>query len=51
MILGDTEIERGVLQIKDLVAHLQEEIPLEECGRVLADRALEASPGGQRGAR
>ncbi|WP_437331399.1 histidine--tRNA ligase [Sorangium sp. So ce394] len=51
VILGDSEVERGVIQIKDLVAHLQEEIPLEGAARVLADRALEASPGGQRGAR
>ncbi|AGP37918.1 histidine--tRNA ligase [Sorangium cellulosum] len=51
VILGDSEVERGVVQIKDLVAHLQEEIPLEGAARVLADRALEASPGGQRGAR
>ncbi|WP_437283474.1 histidine--tRNA ligase [Sorangium sp. So ce375] len=51
VILGDAEVERGVLQIKDLVAHVQEEIPLEGAARVLADRALEASPGGQRGAR
>ncbi|AUX33801.1 MULTISPECIES: histidine--tRNA ligase [Sorangium] len=51
VILGDSEVERGVVQIKDLVAHVQEEIPLEGAARVLADRALEASPGGQRGAR
>ncbi|WP_437805581.1 histidine--tRNA ligase [Sorangium sp. So ce1078] len=51
VILGDSEVERGVIQIKDLVAHVQEEIPLEGAARVLADRALEASPGGQRGAR
>ncbi|WP_437594878.1 histidine--tRNA ligase [Sorangium sp. So ce1000] len=51
VILGDAEVERGVLQIKDLVAHVQEEIPLEGAARVLADRALEASPGAQRGAR
>ncbi|KYF56670.1 histidine--tRNA ligase, partial [Sorangium cellulosum] len=43
VILGDSEVERGVVQIKDLVAHLQEEIPLEGAARVLADRALEAS--------
>ncbi|WP_437629497.1 histidine--tRNA ligase [Sorangium sp. So ce854] len=51
VILGDAEIERGVLQIKDLAAHVQEEIPLDGAARVLADRALESSPGGQRGAR
>ncbi|WP_437774182.1 histidine--tRNA ligase [Sorangium sp. So ce1097] len=51
VILGDSEMERGVLQIKDLAAHVQEEIPLDGAARVLADRALESSPGGQRGAR
>lgn len=52
VILGDAEMERGVLQIKDLAAHVQEEIPLDGAARVLADRALESSPGGgQRGAR
>lgn len=51
VILGDSEIERGVVQVKDLVGHVQEEIPLEGAARVLADRALELSPGGdQRGA-
>ena len=29
VILGDGELERGVVAVKDLAAHTQEEIPLE----------------------
>jgi len=45
IILGDAEVERGVLAVKDLVGHLQEEIPIEGAARVLADRVAELSVG------
>ncbi len=47
IILGDSEVERGVLAVKDLVGHLQDEIPIEGAARVLADRVAESSPGSQ----
>lgn len=39
LLLGDGELERGVVTVKDLVAHAQDEIPLEGAARVIADRA------------
>jgi len=45
LILGDSEVERGVVAVKDLVGHTQEEIPLEGAARVLADRVGEIGPG------
>lgn len=52
VLLGDTEVERGVATVKDLVGHVQDELPLEGAARVLADRVAELSPSGdQRGAR
>ncbi|WP_231511597.1 histidine--tRNA ligase [Chondromyces apiculatus] len=44
IILGDGEIERGVVTVKDLVGHAQDEIPFEGAARVLADRVSEPSP-------
>jgi histidyl-tRNA synthetase len=45
IILGDAEVERGVLAVKDLVGHLQEEIPIDGAARVLADRVAGLSLG------
>ncbi|AKT39641.1 histidine--tRNA ligase [Chondromyces crocatus] len=44
IILGDAEIERGVITVKDLIGHAQEEIPLEGAARILADRVSEPAP-------
>lgn len=46
VILGDAELERGVVAVKDLVGHTQEEIPLEGAARVLADRVGELYSAG-----
>jgi histidyl-tRNA synthetase len=51
IILGDSEAERGVIAVKDLVGHVQEEIPLDGAARVLADRVAEAAPSTTAGAR
>ena len=55
VLLGESELARGVLTVKDLTGHVQDEIPLEGAARVLADRvtmvdAMEAHPvsGGAR---
>lgn len=45
LILGDSEVERGVVTVKDLAGHTQEEIPLEGAARVLADRVVDLGPG------
>jgi len=50
IILGPGELERGVVQVKDLAAHSEEEIPLEGAARVLADRVV-GGAGGARGTR
>jgi hypothetical protein len=42
VILGDAEVGRGVVTVKDLAGHVQDEIPLEGAARILADRALAA---------
>ena len=47
IILGDAELERGVIAVKDLVGHTQEEIPVEGAARLLADRLGDPSPGSQ----
>lgn len=38
VILGDDEVTRGVVTVKDLRAHTQEQIPIEGAARALADR-------------
>lgn len=43
VLIGDGELERGVVTIKDLTAHTQDEVPLAEAARVLAERAGRAS--------
>jgi histidyl-tRNA synthetase len=39
VILGDAEVARGVVAVKDLAGHVQDEIPLDGAARILADRA------------
>ncbi len=53
VLIGESELERGVLTVKDLGAHTQDEIPLLGAARVLADRAAASSidPSGARGSR
>jgi histidyl-tRNA synthetase len=38
VLIGDGELERGVVTVKDLAAHTQDEIPLPDAARVLAER-------------
>lgn len=38
LVLGEAELERGVVQLKDLAAHRQDEISLERAVDVVADR-------------
>ena len=47
IILGDTELGRGTVQVKDLVAHTQEDLTRTDVARILADRIRSSrSPGG-----
>lgn len=43
VLLGESELARGVISVKDLGAHVQDEIPLEGAARVLADRVAMAA--------
>lgn len=47
VLLGDTEIARGVVTVKNLRAHTQDELPLEGAARALCDRiaAIAGSTG------
>jgi histidyl-tRNA synthetase len=42
LLLGEGELERGVVTVKDLAGHSQDEIPLDGAARVLADRVAAA---------
>jgi len=42
LLIGDSELERGVVTVKNLAAHEQDEVPLEDAAATLAGR-LEAS--------
>lgn len=37
-VLGESEIERGIVQVKDLLGHAQEELPLASAARTIAAR-------------
>ena len=50
VILGE-EAERGSVAVKDLSARTQEEIPLPEAARIIADRLGQRGAGEARGAR
>jgi histidyl-tRNA synthetase len=38
VVIGDTELARGAVQVKDLVRHTQEDLPRNEAPRLLAER-------------
>jgi histidyl-tRNA synthetase len=42
-ILGEGELERGMVAVKDLAGHQQEELPLDTAARALADRVARAT--------
>ena len=42
VVMGDSEVERGVLQLKDLANHSQDEVPRAKATRIIADRLLGA---------
>ncbi len=43
LILGDQELADGTVQVKDLDAHSQETIPVEQALRIVVDRLMAAS--------
>jgi histidyl-tRNA synthetase len=43
LILGDTELAEGVVQVKDLEAHTEERMPPAQAVRVVVDRCVAAS--------
>jgi histidyl-tRNA synthetase len=43
LILGETELAEGVVQVKDLDAHTQETMPLDQAIRIVVDRLVAAS--------
>jgi histidyl-tRNA synthetase len=45
-ILGDAEIDRRVVRIKDLGAHTEEDLALDDAAEVLADRLNRGLPAG-----
>jgi histidyl-tRNA synthetase len=40
VIFGESELARGVVAVRDLAGHTQEELPIEGAARVLADRVV-----------
>ena len=38
LVLGESEIDRGIVQVKDLAQHTQEELPLESVAQTVASR-------------
>jgi histidyl-tRNA synthetase len=46
IVMGDAERERGVVQVKDLARHGQEDLPRADVARLLADRVLSTRPSG-----
>jgi histidyl-tRNA synthetase len=44
VIMGETELARGVVQVKDLVRHDQEDLGRGDVARILADRVLSTRP-------
>jgi len=45
LILGDSELAEGVVQVKDLEAHTEERLPRDQAVRVAVDRLVAASRG------
>ncbi|HEX9294624.1 MAG TPA: histidine--tRNA ligase [Polyangiaceae bacterium] len=46
VIVGDTELARGIVQVKDLNAHSQEDLSRVDVARILADRIRSSHPPG-----
>ncbi len=46
IVIGDAELERGVVQLKDLVQHSQEELLLDDVVGRVAEAAAGAATGG-----
>ena len=46
IVLGDAELGRGTVQVKDLVAHTQEDLTRTDVARILADRIRSSRPPG-----
>jgi histidyl-tRNA synthetase len=44
IVLGEAELERGAVQVKDLALHTQEDLSRSDVARVLADRIRSRSP-------
>ncbi len=44
IILGEAELERGTVQVKDLAGHTQEDLSRADVARLLADRIRSRSP-------
>ncbi|MGA7122227.1 MAG: His/Gly/Thr/Pro-type tRNA ligase C-terminal domain-containing protein, partial [Polyangiaceae bacterium] len=43
LIVGESELAEGVVQVKDLDAHTEERIPTANAVRVVVDRCMAAS--------
>ena len=43
VIIGENEVGRGVVKVKDLAGRVEDEVPLEGAARVLADRVAAAT--------
>ena len=48
VLIGESEIERGIFTVKDLGAHTQEELPMADAARIIADRLAHALATGAR---
>jgi histidyl-tRNA synthetase len=43
LILGDSELAEGAVQVKDLDAHTEERMPRDQALRIVVDRLVAAS--------
>jgi histidyl-tRNA synthetase len=46
IVIGDSELARGVVQVKDLSSHTQEDLSRADVARILADRIRSSQPPG-----
>jgi histidyl-tRNA synthetase len=46
IIVGESELQQGTVQVKDLVGHAQEDLSRAEVARILADRIRSSRPPG-----
>jgi histidyl-tRNA synthetase len=46
IVIGDTELAQGTVQVKDLAGHTQEDLSRTEAARILADRIRSSRPPG-----